>query len=135
MKLIHQEITEKIIKAFYKVYNELGFGFLEKVYQNALFWELKSSGLSCVKEEPIKVNYNGKLVGEYFADIVVNDIVIIELKAGERLAKEHELQLINYLKATEKEIGLLLNFGMKPQFKRKIFTNDKKKEQSGQTHT
>ena len=127
MELLHKDITDKIIKAFYKVYNELGFGFLEKVYQNALFLELISMDLYCEKQKQIKVHYNGQIIGEYFADLIVNNRVIIELKAAETLVKEHELQLINYLKATEIEVGLLLNFGKYPQFKRKIFTNDKKK--------
>ena len=127
MELLHKDITDKTIKAFYKVYNELGFGFLEKVYQNALFLELISMDLYCEKQKQIKVHYNGQIIGEYFADLIVNNLVIIELKAAETLVKEHELQLINYLKATEIEVGLLLNFGKYPQFKRKIFTYDKKK--------
>ena len=130
MELLHQEITDKIIKAFFKVYNELGYGFLEKVYENALFIELKATGLFCEKQKPIKVYYNGQIVGEYFADIIVNGCIILELKTAETLAEEHELQLINYLKATEIEVGLLLNFGKKPMFKRKLFTNDKKKIKS-----
>ncbi|TAN68321.1 MAG: GxxExxY protein [Methylobacter sp.] len=127
MELLHKDITDQIINAFYKVYNELGSGFLEKVYQNALFLELIAVDLCCEKQKQIKVHYNGQIIGEYFADLIVNDCVIIELKASESLAEEHELQLINYLKATEIEVGLLLNFGKKPQFKRKLFTNDKKK--------
>ncbi len=127
MALLYKEITDKIIQAFYKVYNKLGYGFLEKVYQNALFLELVKNGLYCEKRKPIKVYYEEQLVGEYFADIIVNDCVIIELKAAESLAEEHEFQLINYLKATEIEVGLLINFGKKPAFKRKLFTNDKKK--------
>ncbi len=119
----HSEITEKIIKGFYKVYNTLGFGFLEKVYENALFLELAQMGLSVKKQEQIKVHYEGKEVGVYFADLVVNGSVIIELKAAEALCEEHELQLINYLKATDIEVGLLLNFGKKPEFKRKVFSN------------
>lgn len=126
MEILHQDITDKIISAFYKVYNELGFGFLERVYENAMFDELVAAGLHCERQKPIKVYYNGKIVGDYFADIIVNDCVIIELKAAETLMEEHELQLINYLKATEVEVGLLMNFGEKPQFKRKIFTNDRK---------
>ena len=128
--LLHKEITEKILKAFYKVYNELGFGFLEKVYENAMFLELRSMGLGCDKQRPVKVYYNEQRVGEYFADIIVEDRVIIELKAAEGLVEEHELQLINYLKATEMEVGLLLNFGKQPVFKRKVFTNDHKKIKS-----
>jgi GxxExxY protein len=121
----HSDITEKIIKAFYKVYNTLGYGFLEKVYQNALFIELVEMGLFVEKQEQVTVYYEGKEVGEYFADLVVEESVIIELKAAETLCKEHEIQLINYLKATEIEVGLLLNFGKKPEFKRKVFSNKK----------
>ena len=89
--------------------------------------ELRSMGVFCVKQHPIKVYYNTQIVGEYFADMIVNESVIIELKAAEAIAEGHELQLINYLKATDMEIGLLLNFGKSAQFKRKIFTNDIKK--------
>lgn len=125
--LLHQEITDIIIKCFYKVYNELGFGFLEKVYENALLIELRLHELSASEQIPIEVFYKENSVGNYFADIVVENKVIIELKAGEGgLIEEHELQLINYLKATDKEVGLLLSFGKKPEFKRKIFTNDMK---------
>lgn len=127
MELLHQDITDKIIEAFYKVYNELGFGFLEKVYQNALFLELSAMDLFCEKQKQIKVHYNGQVIGEYFADLIVNGCVILELKASEALVEEYEMQLINYLKATDIEVGLLLNFGKKPQFRRKLFTNDKKK--------
>lgn len=126
--LLHQEITEVIIRCFYKVYNELGFGFLEKVYENALLIELRNCGLESVKQIPIQVYYQSCPVGNYFADIIVNDKVIIEIKAGEgNLIEIHELQLINYLKATRIEVGLLLSFGKKPEFKSKIFTNDNKK--------
>lgn len=128
MQLLQKDTTELIIKCFYKVYNELGFGFLEKVYENALFLELTNSGLYCVKKKPVKVYYQEVIVGNYFADIIVNDSVIIELKAAESLVEEHELQLINYLKATDIEVGLLLNFEKKPQFSRKVFTNDIKKD-------
>ena len=120
----HSEITEKIIKAYYKVYNTLGYGFLEKVYENALFIELRAMGLFVEKQKQIKVYYEGKEVGEYFADLVVAECVIVELKAAESLCEEHEFQLINYLKASEIEVGLLLNFGKKPEFKRKVFSND-----------
>jgi GxxExxY protein len=120
----HSELTEKIIKAFYKVYNTLGYGFLEKVYENALFIELESIGFNIKKQEPIKVYYEGKEVGVYFADLVVNDTIIIELKATEYLIEENESQLINYLNATEMEVGLLLNFGKKPEVKRKVYSNN-----------
>ena len=124
--MIYQETTAEIINCFYRVYNTLGFGFLEKVYENALYLEMKSHGLSCSKQVPIAVFYRGIEVGVYYADIIVDNTIIIELKAAESLVEEHELQLINYLKATQIEIGLLLNFGKSPQIKRKIFTNDKK---------
>ncbi len=123
MELLHQELTSKIINAFYKVYNELGYGFLEKVYENALFIELTSQGLWVKKQQRIRVYYQEIEVGEYFADLLVEEKVIVELKAAESLADEHERQLLNYLKATDKEVGLLLNFGKKPQFKRKVFQN------------
>lgn len=123
---LHSEITEKVLKCFYKVHSTLGFGFLEKVYENALLIELRKAGLMVSKQYPIKVNYEGNIIGEYFADIIVEGVVILELKAAECIIEEHELQLINYLKATEIEIGLLLNFGKKAEVRRKIFTNNKK---------
>ncbi len=125
--MLHEELTGKIIKVFYSAYNELGFGFLEKVYQNAMMIALKNSGLQAEAQKKIEVRFQGEIVGEYYADIVVNELVILELKATEYLIEEHELQLINYLKATSMEVGLLLNFGAKPEFRRKIFTNDKKR--------
>ena len=122
----HEQITEKIIQAFYKVYNILGYGFLEKVYLNAMYIELISMGLKTEKEKRILVYYFGNLVGDYNADLIVEGVVATELKAIEVLAEENEHQLVNYLKATNIEVGLLLNFGKKPQVKRKIFDNDKK---------
>ena len=125
--MLHEEITGAIIKAFYTVYNTLGYGFLEKVYENALVHELTKLGLKVGQQMPIKVYYDGCLVGEYFADLVVEGCVIVEIKAAESLRPEHAAQLLNYLKATEVEVGLLLNFGPKPEFARRIFTNDRKK--------
>lgn len=125
--LKHNEITDKIIKAFYNVYNILGYGFLEKVYERALLIELRKLGLYCDAQFPIKVFFENNLIGEYFADIVVEGSVIIEIKAAENLCAEHECQLVNYLKATKLEVGLLINFGKAPQFKRKIFDNQYKK--------
>ncbi|MBK8520789.1 MAG: GxxExxY protein [Ferruginibacter sp.] len=122
----HEEITEKIIQAFYKVYNMLGYGFLEKVYENAMFIELTALGFKVEKQKRIIVYYFGNVVGDYNADLIVEDIITVELKANECLVEENENQLINYLKATHIEVGLLLNFGKKPQIKRKIFDNDKK---------
>jgi GxxExxY protein len=121
----HSEITDKIIRAYYNVCNSLGFGFLEKVYENAMHIELKSMGLLVERQRKIKVYYEGTEVGEYFADLAVTECVIIELKAAESICEEHEFQLINYLKATEMEVGLLLNFGKKPEIKRKVFSNKK----------
>ena len=126
MKLLHEELTNSIIKTFYDVYNELGFGFLEKVYQNALFIELRSRGFKVEAQKQIKVNYKTFEVGEYYADIIVNDLVILELKAAECLVKEFEAQLINYLRGTNIEVGLLLNFGKKPEFIRKVYENKRK---------
>lgn len=130
MEYLHTELTEKIIKAFYNVYNLLGYGFLEKVYENALIIELKSMGLECKKQKAIDVFYKGYNVGDYFADIIVENKVIIELKAAEGLVEEHEAQLINYLRATDIEVGLLLNFGKVPQIKRKVFENQFKSVKS-----
>ena len=124
--LKHSEITGKIIKAFYKVYNTLGSGFLERVYENALVSELEAMNLSVVQQAPIKVFYNKKEVGEYFADLIVENCVIVELKAVESLIQIHEAQLLNYLKATKIEVGLLLNFGTKAEYRRKVFDNGRK---------
>ncbi|MDR0828766.1 MAG: GxxExxY protein [Prevotellaceae bacterium] len=124
--MLYKELTDKIIAAFYKVYNELGFGFLENVYQNAFYLELLDAGFTVEAQKPINVTYKGQIVGKYKADLLVNETIILELKAVDYLVEEHELQLINYLKATDKEIGLLLNFGTKPEIRRKIFTNDRK---------
>ena len=124
--MLYEETTGRVIKAFYKVYNTLGYGFLEKVYERALALELERCGLKVVRQMAIDVYYGGGLVGEYFADLVVNGTVILEIKAIEALHPRHTSQLINYLKATEIEVGLLLNFGEKPEVVRKIFTNDRK---------
>lgn len=106
----------------------LGYGFLEKVYHNALLIELQKTGLICSSQHPIEVYYDDTIVGKYYADIIINDCVVIEIKAMESLCEEHEYQLINYLKATNIEIGLLLNFGKSPEVRRKIFTNDRKQQ-------
>jgi GxxExxY protein len=117
----HSELTDAIINAFYHVYNTLGYGFLEKVYENALVMELRQRGYRAEQQVPIKVFYEGAPVGDYYADLVVNGLIILELKAAETLAPEHEAQLLNYLRATDMEVGLLLNFGPKPQVRRKIY--------------
>ena len=120
--MLYENITEKILAAFFLVYNTLGYGFLEKVYENALIIELKKHGLQAVSQEPINVFYSDNLIGEYFADIIVNGLIIIELKTVDKLIEAHYKQLLNYLKATKKELGLLLNFGTKAEFKRIILT-------------
>ena len=122
----HAALTDRIIGAFFTVYNRLGYGFTEKVYENALALELRKLGLQVEQQKPIKVYYDGQVVGEYFADIVVNGAVILELKAVRRFLKEHEAQLLNYLKATTVEVGMLLNFGPKSDFRRKVYDNDRK---------
>jgi GxxExxY protein len=117
----HQELTEKIIKAAQNVHNTLGYGFLEKVYHNAMVLELRKMGLEVVSEKPITVYYDSQVVGEYIADIVVADKVILEIKAVQTINPTHEAQLVNYLKATNIDVGLLLNFGESLEVKRKIF--------------
>lgn len=124
--LLHRGITEAILKVFYEVYNELGSGFLEKVYQNAMYFELKEKGFKVEAQKQIKVYFKKQLVGEYFSDLLVEDKVIVELKAIEMLMDVHLAQIMNYLKVTEIEVGLLLNFGEEPEFKRVIYTNDRK---------
>lgn len=122
----HRDLTEKIIEAFYRVYNILGYGFLEKVYENAMLIELERMGIPVKAQCPIQVLYEGTVVGEYFTDLLVLDLVIVEIKAARNLCPEHEAQLLNYLKATKIEIGLLVNFGPKPEIKRKAFENNRK---------
>lgn len=125
--LVHKELTDQILNAFYEVYQELGYGFLERVYQNALFIELKSRGFHVVPQRRCAVYYKGQEVGEYFSDLIVNDLIILELKACVAIAEEHELQLQNYLKASSIELGFVLNFGKEPEFSRIIFSNINKK--------
>ncbi len=126
MELLHRDLIDVILKTFYEVYNELGYGFLERVYQNALYIELKNKGLEVVPQKKIKVYYRGNVVGDYYADLIVEDRIIIELKAVEYIVEQFENQLLNYLRGTDCEVGLLLNFGKKPEFRRKIFENKRK---------
>ena len=119
-------ITQQIIKAFYAVYNALGYGFLEKVYENAMLIELRRLGLAVISQAGIDVYYGDAHIGQYSADLLVNDQVLVELKAARALLPEHEAQLLNYLKATPYEVGLLLNFGPKPQIMRKVYDNERK---------
>ena len=122
----HKDLTEQIIKAFYTAYNILGYGFLEKVYENAMAIELGKLGLTVVQQAPIMVNYAGQAIGHYQADLLVADAVLVELKAARALGADNEAQLLNYLKATPYEVGLLLNFGPKPEIKRKTYDNWRK---------
>jgi GxxExxY protein len=122
----YSELTEKIIGSFFQVYNQLGYGFSEKVYENSLALLLKRIGFKVDQQKPIVVYFDDQVVGEYYADLLVNDAVVLELKACKHLLEEHEAQLLNYLKATPIEVGLLLNFGPKPQFMRKVYDNDRK---------
>jgi len=122
----HSELTEKIIKEAYFVFNSLGYGFLEKVYENALYKRLNKQNLVTKQQYPINVFFENELVGEYYADLIVEDKVIVELKAIQELNKIHEAQLVNYLKATEIEVGLLINFGPKLEFKRRVLTQEYK---------
>lgn len=124
--MLHEEITSKIIEAYYTVYNTLGHGFLEKVYENALRYELQEFHYRVEHQKNIPVFYGGHQVGNYFADLLVEEKVILEIKSADAVRIEHETQLINYLKATKIEVGLLLNFGKKPEIRRKIYTNDRK---------
>jgi len=126
--LKHKELSEKIIAAAYNVHNELGYGFLEKVYKNALAIELKENRLKCALESPLKVLYRGRTVGDYSADIIVEDKIIVEVKAVNKLDSVHEVQLVNYLKATGINVGLLINFGQSVEVKRRIFGFDAEKE-------
>jgi GxxExxY protein len=123
---LHSDVTRKIIGAAQRVHRQLGFGFLEKVYENALAIEVAESGLVVVQSAPIQVHYRERLVGIFEADLLVDDKVIAELKAVEHLSEVHEVQLVNYLRATRIEVGLLINFGQKFEIKRRILTNDRK---------
>jgi len=122
----HGEITQKIIGVFYEVYNELGYGFLESVYEKSLQIALNATGLKALTQIEIPVSFRGQRVGDFTADMLVEDCVLLELKAARALDSSHEAQLLNYLRATEIEVGLLLNFGLKPEFKRLVFDNPRK---------
>lgn len=120
--LLDEALTEKVIGVFFEVYNELGYGFLENVYEKAMSVALRDVGLQVSSQVPINVHFRGTVIGEYRADLVVENRLILELKAVSEITSVHETQLVNYLKATQIPLGLLLNFGPKPGFKRKIFT-------------
>jgi len=117
----YEEVTERVIAAFYHVYNTLGWGFLEWVYHNSLKYELEKWGVKVASQARFEVFYDGVPMGEFFTDLLVEDCVILELKSAEGIAPEHEAQLLNYLRASNIDVGLLLNFGPKPQIRRKIY--------------
>ncbi len=123
----HEEITDKVIKIFYKVYNTLGYGFLEKVYEKAMIIEFNKMDLKYENQYPIKVYYEGNIIGDYIADFIIEDVIIIEIKAIRELLDQNINQLLNYLTSTDKEVGLLLNYGKQPEVKRKIYNNELKK--------
>lgn len=128
MEFKHGEITEKVLRVFYDVYNELGHGFLESVYRGAMEIALREKGLRVQSEVPIRVWFRGKLVGDFRVDLLVEDAVILELKAARGMGSSHEAQALNYLRASEFEVGMLLNFGRKPEFKRLAYDNARKVE-------
>ncbi len=125
-QFLHSELTQAIIGTFYEVYNELGHGFIESVYENSLCFALRQKGFKVHQQIAIPVWFRGKQVGDFDADIMVNKLVLLELKVARSIEQSHIAQLLNYLKATPLEIGLLLNFGPKPEFKRVAFGNDRK---------
>jgi len=125
--LKHADVTEKIIGVFYDVYNELGYGFLECVYEESLVIALHEAGLAAHRQIPLPVWFRGHKVGEFRADLLVENCLLLELKSARSLDPAHEAQLLHYLKSTEVEIGMLLNFGTRPQFRRLLFDNERKK--------
>jgi GxxExxY protein len=124
--LKHRDLAQKIIGVFYKVYNELGHGFLESVYETAFEIALQSKGLDVLRQIEVPVWFRGKKIGDFTADMLVDKCILLELKAGRALDSAHEAQLLNYLRATEIEVGMLFSFGLKPQFKRLAYDNDRK---------
>lgn len=120
------DLCHDIIGVFYAVYNELGHGFLEAVYEEALFIGLTEAGFKVATQVPTPIWFRGRVIGQYKADLIVNEVVLLELKAAKALDSSHEAQILNYLRATDIEVGLLLNFGPRPQFKRFVFENDRK---------
>lgn len=119
--LAESDLTERVIGVYYSVYNELGNGFLESVYESALALALRDHGLSLQQQAPLRVDFRGRSVGEFRADLLVEGRLIIEIKAVSRLVEAHEMQLVNYLKATGIRVGLLMNFGPHPEFKRRVY--------------
>ncbi len=128
--MLHHALTEKIIGVFYDVYNELGHGFLESIYETAMVIALRDKGLTVEQQVEVPVWFRGNRIGTFFADLFVEGVVIVELKAVRSIDPAHEAQLLHYLRSTEIELGLLLNFGVRPEIKRKIFDNPRKSVRS-----
>jgi GxxExxY protein len=126
MPLLHEDVTSRIIKVFYDVYNELGHGFLERVCQTAMVMALRDAGLTVAEKVPLAVMFRGQCIGEFEPDIVVNGVVLGEIKSGSALHPWHDAQVLNYLRASSIEVGLLFNFGPKPEHRRRVLTNDRK---------
>lgn len=124
--LLHRDLTDNIIGVFYDVYNDLGFGFLESVYEEAMVIALREAGLNVEQQVPVPVWFRGRSIGAFQADLLIDQLVIIELKAVKQLIEAHVAQLMHYLRATEIEVGLVMNFGQKPEFKRRVFENSRK---------
>jgi GxxExxY protein len=129
----HSGITDRIIGVFYEVYNELGYGYLESVYENALVIALAAKGLAGRQQMPVPVSFRGHLIGNFAADILVDDVVLIELKVARAIDETHRAQLMNYLRATQIEVGLILNFGPKPEVKRMVLDNERKRTGLGRS--
>jgi GxxExxY protein len=127
MALQQAELTNELINTFYAVYNRLGHGFLEKVYENAMVLELTKRGFTVEQQKQVMVYYDGKIVGEYYADLLVNGQIVLELKAAEAISEAHTAQLLNYLRGTVCEIGFVFNFGPEPKFERRYFSNANKR--------
>ena len=123
---LHPELTDKIISGFYDVYHELGFGFLESIYEEAMVRALRAKGLQIERQVPVPVWFRGEKIGDSRADLLVEGLVILELKAVRAIDSSHEAQTLNYLRATAVEVALILNFGSKPGIRRLVFSNDRK---------
>lgn len=121
-ELLHGNVTSAILRSFYSVYNDLGYGFLEKVYENAMFGKLRDDGLTVRQQFPVRVVYDGRTIGDFFADLMIDEAVIVEIRSVEYVSRLHEAQLVNYLKATGIEVGMLLNFGPQADFRRRVLT-------------
>jgi GxxExxY protein len=128
MELLHRELTDRIINVFYAVYDELGSGFLEKICQAAMVMALRSAGLKVAERVPFEVYFRGQLLGTFIADIVVEGLVLIEIKSRSALTMSDEAQVMNYLRASNLEVALIMNFGAKPEFRRRVYTNARKAE-------